>query len=112
MSLFFRAGKTHFCMNVLRLTSLLAYRESLRHVAMVAKFPDERHLKGKFRAVSNFIDLFQFHLIRQIWRNFLGLNPKGPFLSLEKEREDFCVVFTYSVKRSREIKKFHAAAVR
>ena len=23
------------------------------------------------------------------WRNFLGLNPKGPYLSLEKEKENF-----------------------
>ena len=38
---------------------------------------------------------------------FSGLNPKGPYLSLEKEKETFCVVFTYSVKRAREIRKFH-----
>ena len=44
---------------------------------------------------------------------FPGLNPKGPHLSLEKEKEKetFCVVFTYSVKRAREIKKFHVAVV-
>ena len=29
---------------------------------------------------------------------FSGLIPKGPYLSLEKEKETFCVVFTYSVK--------------
>ena len=28
---------------------------------------------------------------------FSGLNPKGPFLSLEKEKENFCVVLTYEV---------------
>ena len=55
--------KTHFCMNVLRLTSLIAYREekSLRHVAMVAKFLDERHLKGKFalfQTSSKFGEIF------------------------------------------------------
>ena len=38
---------------------------------------------------------------------FSGLNPKGPYLSLEKERETFCVVFTYSVKQVHEIRKFH-----
>ena len=32
-----------------------------------------------------------------------GLNPKGPYLSLEKEKEIFCVVLTYSIKRAREI---------
>ena len=100
-------------LNVLRLTSLVAYGESLRHVAMVAKFLDARHLKGKFAPFQTSSIFFNFiYLIRQIWRNFLGLNPKGPFLRLEKEREDFCVVFTYSMKRAREIKKFRAAAVR
>ena len=27
---------------------------------------------------------------------FSGLNPKGPYLRLEKEKENFCVVLTYS----------------
>ena len=40
---------------------------------------------------------------------FSGFNPKGPYLSLEKET--FCVVFTNSVKRAREIRKFHVAVV-
>ena len=38
---------------------------------------------------------------------FSGFNPKGPHLSLEKEKVTFCVVFTYSAKRAREIGKFH-----
>ena len=70
---------------------------------------------------------------------FSGLNLKGPYLSLEKEKEIFCVVFTYegptenrlgelgslykyhyyyyyyyyyySVKWAREIRKFHVAVV-
>ena len=42
---------------------------------------------------------------------FSGLNPKGPNLSLEKENETFCVVFTFSVKRALEIGKFHVAVV-
>ena len=44
---------------------------------------------------------------------FSGLNPKGPYLSLEKEKEHFCVVFTYPVRRRRasEIRKFHVAVV-
>ena len=42
---------------------------------------------------------------------FSGLNPKGPYLSLEKEKEFFCVVLTYSVKRAREIRKSHVAVV-
>ena len=42
---------------------------------------------------------------------FSGLNPKGPYLSLEKEKENFCVLLTYSIKRAREIMKFHVAVV-
>ena len=42
---------------------------------------------------------------------FSGLNPKGPYLSLEKEKENFRVVLTYSKKRAREVSKFHVAVV-
>ena len=42
---------------------------------------------------------------------FSGFNPKGPYLSLEKEKETFCVAFTYSVKRGREISRFHVPVV-
>ena len=35
----------------------------------------------------------------------LGLNPKGPYQSIEKgKRGNFCVVFTYSIKRAHEIR--------
>ena len=37
--------------------------------------------------------------------------PKGPYLSLEKEKENFCVVLTYLIKRASEIRKFHVAVV-
>ena len=42
---------------------------------------------------------------------FSGLNPKGPYLSLEKEKENFCVVLTYSINQAREIRKLHVAVV-
>ena len=42
---------------------------------------------------------------------FSGLNPKGPYISLEKEKENFCVVLTYTINRAREIRKFHVAVV-
>ena len=42
---------------------------------------------------------------------FSGLNPKGPYLSLEKEKENFCVVLTCSMERAREIRKFHVEVV-
>ena len=53
----------------------------------------------------------QFQLICQMLAKLSGLNPKGPYLSLEKEKETFCVVFACSVKPTREIRKFHVAAV-
>ena len=40
---------------------------------------------------------------------FSGLNPKGPYVSLEKEKKNFCVVLAYSMKWAREIRKFHVA---
>ena len=33
------------------------------------------------------------------------------YLSLEKESDNFCVVLTYSIKRTREIRKFHVVEV-
>ena len=41
---------------------------------------------------------------------FWGLNPKGPYLSLEKEKKNR-VVLTYSIKQASEIRKFHVAVV-
>ena len=40
---------------------------------------------------------------------FSGLNPKGPYLSFEKE--NFYFVLTYSIKRACESRKFHVAVV-
>ena len=42
---------------------------------------------------------------------FSGFNLKGPYLSLEKEKETFRVAFTYSVKRAREISRLHVPVV-
>ena len=42
---------------------------------------------------------------------FSGLISKGPYLSLEKEKETFCVLLTFSIKWAREIRKFHVAVV-
>ena len=39
------------------------------------------------------------------------LNPKGPYVSLGKENQNFCFVLTYSIKWAREIRKFHVAVV-
>ena len=80
---------------------------------MVAKFlldnKLEIHLKIKFALFQT--SLILFHLICQMLAKFSGLNPEGPYLSLENERETFCVVFTYSIKQVHEIRKFHVAVV-
>ena len=45
------------------------------------------------------MDLIQFHSICRISKIiFLGLNPKGPHRRLDKEKENFGVVFTNSIK--------------
>ena len=45
----------------------------------------------------------------QMLANFLGLNPTEPYLSLEEEKDNFCVVFTYSIKQACEIRKFRVS---
>ena len=40
---------------------------------------------------------------------FSGLNAKGRYLNLEKE--NFCGVLTYSIKRASEIRNFNVAGV-
>ena len=57
-------------------------------------------LKKWIRTVSNLVDLISFHLICQMLAKFSWLNPKGPYVSLEKEKENFCVVHTYSIQKA------------
>ena len=72
--------------------------KSLRHVAMVAKcLDDNKPIKS-----LHFTDLIQFHLI---WQNFLW-DRVYRYLSLKQESDNFCVLFAYSIKRAREIRKF------
>ena len=58
---------------------------------MVAKFlldnKPEIHLKIKFALFQT--SLILFHLICQMLAKFSGLNPKGPYLSLEKTEKLF-----------------------
>ena len=68
----------------------------------------KRHLKSEFARFQTSSVLFNFFFISQIMLAKFGggggggLNLKGPYLSLEKEKENFCVVFTYSIKRARK----------
>ena len=86
----------------------------LRHVAMVATFLDDnkpiKSLKSLFALFQTSTILFNFIYIGKSWRNFLW-DRIYHYLSLEKESDNFCVVFTYFIKRAREIRKFHVVAV-
>ena len=73
--------------------------KSLHHIPMVAK----RHLKSRFALFQTSLILFLISFICQMLAKFSGLNPKGPYVSLEKEKQNFCVVLTYSTKGAREI---------
>ena len=91
--------------------------KSLRHVALVAKFLDDnkfqnqKFTKKRICTASNFIDLFQFHLICQKLAKFSWLNSKGPYISFEKGKRKFLKWFSDSMKRALEIGKFHVAVV-
>ena len=92
------------------------YREekSFHHVAMVAKFLDDnkpiKSLKSLFALFQSSPILFTFIKFGKSWRNFLW-DRIYRYLSLEKESDNFCVVFTYSIKQAREIRKFHVVVV-
>ena len=84
--------------------------KSLRHVTRVANFLDDNNGEN----VSS--DCFKIHRSYSVSFNLSNVGKIFWFcirknLSLEKEKENFCVVFTYSIKRARKIKKFHEAVV-
>ena len=108
---FYLIDPYHF---TLSLDVLNRKEKSLRHVAMVAKFLDDnkpiKSLKSLFALCRTSPILFNFILFGKSWRNFLW-DRIYRYLSLEKESDNFCVVFTYSIKRAREIRKFHVVVV-
>ena len=69
----------------------------------------KRQLESEFPLFQTSSILFSFIQFVKCWLNSLCLNAKGPHLSLEKE--NFCTVFTNSIERAREIRKFHARVV-
>ena len=84
------------------------------HVAMVAKFLDDNKPKRHLKVDSYCFKLHRSHLISFNLSNvgeIFWLNPKGRYVSLEKETQNFCVVLTNSIKRAREIRKFYVAVV-
>ena len=61
------------------------------------------------RIYSIFTSSILFLLFVKCWQSFLGLNPIERTVSKLKRKFLCFVVFTYSIKRSREIRKFHVA---
>ena len=88
--------------------------KSLRHVAMVAKLLDDskpiKPLKSVFALFQTSPILFNFIQFGKSWRNFLW-DRVCRYVNLEKESDNFRVVFIYSIKRAREIRKFHVVVL-
>ena len=81
---------------------------------MVAKFLDDNKSKRHSKSGLALLQIHRSYFISfnlQMLAKFSGLNLKGPYLSLEKDKEIFCVVLTYPIKRARQIRKFHVAVV-
>ena len=68
-------------------------------------------LKKWICIVSNFIDCFKFHLICQMLAKFSGVESERTVSMFRKEKKHFRVLFTYSIKRAREIGEIHVAIV-
>ena len=69
---------------------ILYFREekSLRHVVMVATWRKPK-TSLILRVNSHCFYLIQFHWICQMLAGEIELNPKGPYISLEKEKKPF-----------------------
>ena len=67
----------------------------------------KRHLKNEFALFQTSSILFNFIQFVKCWRNYPGVNPKGPYVSFKKN----CLYLTYAIKRAPEISKFHIAVV-
>ena len=67
----------------------------------------KRHLKSEFALFQTSLILFNFIQFVKCWRNYPGVNPKGPYVSFKKN----CLYLTYAIKRAPEIRKFHIAVV-
>ena len=84
--------------------------KSLRHVTKVAKFLDDNNgeniTSDCFKIHRSYSISFKLSNVGKIFWVCIR-----KYLSLEKEKENFCVVFTYSIKRARKIRKFHEAVV-
>ena len=80
---------------------------------MVAKFlldnKPEIHLKIKFALFKTSLIYISFNLSNV--GEIFWIESKRTISEFRKDRETFCVVFTYSVKQVHEIRKFHLPVV-
>ena len=86
--------------------------KTLSHVATVAKFLDDNKpkisLKIWIRTVSDLVNLTQVHLICQVLAKFSGVESERTASKLRK-RPFIFVLCSRTIKRAREIRKFHVA---
>ena len=84
---------------------------------MVEKFLDENKpktsLKSEFALFQTTTILFNFILFVKCWRNVSSVESERTLSKFRKRQRKFYVVFTYSLKRAREIRKwrFHVVVV-
>ena len=86
--------------------------KSLHHVAVVAKFLDDNKLIKSLKSLFALCQTSPILLNSLIFRwNYFLWDRIYWHLSLEKESDNFCVVFTYSIKPAHEIWTFHVPVV-
>ena len=112
---FFRPLKNYTCtyIGILHFIKIFSYREvSCCHGSKSSGWQQTENITEKVNS-----HCFKLHWSYSIsfcvkcWWNFLGLNLRGPYLSLKKEKKYFGVVFTYSMKQAYRIRTFHVAVV-
>ena len=99
------------CRRVHNIITVYRGEKSLRHVAMVAKFLDDNKPKRHLKVDSHCFKLHRSYLVSFNLSNVGEIFWVKSKRTLEKEKENFCVVLTYSMERAREIRKFHVAVV-
>ena len=77
---------------------------------MVAKVLDDnkpiKSLKSLFALFQTSPVLFDFIQFGKSWQHF-HQDRIYPYINLDKDNDNFCVVFTYSIMQAHEIKMFH-----
>ena len=91
--------------------------KTLRHVAMVAKLLDDNKSKRHLKKVDSYSDCFKLHRSYLISFNFSNgghifwIESERTVPRFRKEKKKICVMLTYTITRTSEIKKFHVAVL-